>query len=77
MLLKAVFHSAKFFDRIEIFFCLTSTQPRELNRNILKLNNRNFGSIEKFRRVENRLNFPTKGLRSKRRRFSGIFQVVV
>ena len=44
----------KFFDRIEIFFCLTSTQM-ELNRNLLNLNNRNFGSIEKFRLVENRL----------------------
>jgi hypothetical protein len=51
---KAVFHEAKFFDRIEIFFCLTSTQM-ELNRNPLNLNNRNFGSIEKFRLVENRL----------------------
>jgi hypothetical protein len=27
----------------------------ELNRNLLNLNNRNFGSIEKFRLVENRL----------------------
>jgi hypothetical protein len=44
----------KFFDRIEIFFCLTSTQM-ELNSNLLNLNNRNFGSIEKFRLVENRL----------------------
>jgi hypothetical protein len=39
---------------IEIFFCLTSTR-KELNRNLLNLNNRNFGSIEKFRLVENRL----------------------
>jgi hypothetical protein len=38
----------------EIFFCLTSTQM-ELNINLLNLNNRNFGSIEKFRLVENRL----------------------
>jgi hypothetical protein len=28
----------------------------ELNRTLLNLNNRNFGSIEKFRLVENRLN---------------------
>jgi hypothetical protein len=27
----------------------------ELNRNLLNLNNKNFGSIEKFRLVENRL----------------------
>ena len=38
---KAVFHYAKFFDRIEIFFCLTSIQM-ELNRNRLNLNNRKF-----------------------------------
>jgi hypothetical protein len=131
MLLKAVFHSAKFFDRIEIFFCLkpwfherflsakceifrlfllnceqssrnnlfewsqfkrnrrnishfadkkrswnqgfTSTQPRELNRNLLNLKNRNFGSIEKFRLVENRLNFPTKGLRLETSKFFWYF----
>jgi hypothetical protein len=53
----AVFHLAKFFDRIEIFFCLTSTQM-ELIWNLLNLNNRNFGSIEKFRLVENRLKGP-------------------
>jgi hypothetical protein len=38
--LKAVFHLAKFFDRIEIFFCLTSTQM-ELIRNLLNLSYRN------------------------------------
>jgi hypothetical protein len=27
----------------------------ELNKNLLNLNNRNFGSVEKFRLVENRL----------------------
>jgi hypothetical protein len=42
------------FSLSEIFFCLTSTQM-ELIRNLLNLNNRNFGSIEKFRLVENRL----------------------
>ena len=54
--LKAVFHEAKFFDRIEIFFCLTSTQMK-VNRNLLNLNNTNFGSIEKFRLVENHLKY--------------------
>jgi hypothetical protein len=43
-----------FFYRNEIFFGLTSRQM-ELIRNRLNLNNRNFGSIEKFRLVENRL----------------------
>ena len=52
--LKAGFHEAEFFDRNEIFFCLTSTQM-ELIFYLLNLNNRNFGSIEKFRLVENRL----------------------
>jgi hypothetical protein len=51
---KAGFHEAEFFDRNEIFFCLTSTQM-ELIFYLLNLNNRNFGSIEKFRLVENRL----------------------
>jgi hypothetical protein len=32
----------------------------ELIRNLLNLNNRNFGSIEKFRLVENRHFFPQK-----------------
>ena len=54
--LKAKFKGAfRFFDRIEIFFCLTSTQMK-LNRNLLNLNNRNFGSIENYRLVGNRLN---------------------
>jgi hypothetical protein len=44
--LKAVFQvEAKFVDRIEIFL--------ELIRNLLNLNNRNFGSIEKVHLVEN------------------------
>ena len=54
LLFKAQFHEAEFFDRNEIFFCLTSTQM-ELIFYLLNLNNRNFGSIEKFRLVENRL----------------------
>jgi hypothetical protein len=52
--LKAQFHEAEFFDRNEIFCCLTSTRM-ELIFYLLNLNNRNFGSIEKFRLVENRL----------------------
>ena len=55
--LKAQFHEAEFFDRNEIFFCLTSTQM-ELIFYLLNLNNRNFGSIEQFRLVENRLKGP-------------------
>ena len=82
---KAVFHQAKFFDRIEISLCFmssraelivkrqreisfrsknsaswnqafTSTQM-ELIRNLLNLNNINFGSNEKFPLVENRLQY--------------------
>jgi hypothetical protein len=71
--LKAVFHYAKFFDRIEIFFCLTSTQM-ELNRNLLNLDNRNFGSIEKFRSVENRLN---RLLTFRRRDFARNIEVIL
>ena len=59
----------KFFDRIEIFFYLTSSQM-ELNSNLLNLDNRNFGSIEKFRLVENSLHqFPLGGIFRTNRNF--------